>query len=357
MEISLRKDKMTKGERWTALLNRQPLDRIAVYGFASEFSVIHSGLPIAAAYNRPDDFFNAITHTTAKFGWQDLPLIGYAAMGAWEFGGTIEWPTSEFSQAPAVTRRPVNKEDDVDKLCVPDVRNAGIVPLMQQVAKMQEERSTDPILVATGMPWGFSSNICGIDLLCKWALKKPELVNKVQQKVLPFSIALLRYWVDTFGPDRLLPWIGATAALSNNLISPKIFEQLAFPYIRELFDEARAMGIKHIFCHICGNSNLNLPHWSKLYFGDPGILSFGHEVDLEVASKYFPGHIIMGNIEPAVIQTGSPEEVYSLTKKVIEKGKKCSGFILAPGCSMPPKAPEDNVWAIMQAVNDFGWYE
>jgi uroporphyrinogen decarboxylase len=66
----------------------------------------------------------------------------------------------------------------------------------------------------------------------------------------------------------------------------------------------------------------------------------------------------MGNIEPAVIQSGSPEEVYNLTKKVIEKGKKCSGgFILAPGCAMPPRSPEENVRAMMQAVSDFGWYE
>ena len=66
----------------------------------------------------------------------------------------------------------------------------------------------------------------------------------------------------------------------------------------------------------------------------------------------------MGNIEPAIIQTATPEEVYELTRKVIEKGKKCpGGFMLAPGCELPPRAPEENLWAIMQAVSDFGWYE
>jgi hypothetical protein len=39
MEINLKKDKMTKGERWTALFNRQPLDRIAFYGSANELAI------------------------------------------------------------------------------------------------------------------------------------------------------------------------------------------------------------------------------------------------------------------------------------------------------------------------------
>jgi uroporphyrinogen decarboxylase len=32
------------------------------------------------------------------------------------------------------------------------------------------------------------------------------------------------------------------------------------------------------------------------------------------------------------------------------------GFILAPGCGLPPKSPPYNVWMMTEAVNDFGWY-
>ena len=91
--------------------------------------------------------------------------------------------------------------------------------------------------------------------------------------------------------------------------------------------------------------------------GNPGIVSFGHEVDLEIASKYFPRDIIMGNIEPALIQMGTQEEVYQAAKACIVKGRKHpGGFMLAPGCELPPMAKEENVWAMMQAVSDYGWY-
>ena len=86
-------------------------------------------------------------------------------------------------------------------------------------------------------------------------------------------------------------------------------------------------------------------------------LCFGHEVDLEVAGNYFPEDIIYGNIEPAIIQTGTPQKVYDLCGTAIQKGKKApGGFILGPGCGLPPTAPPVNVYAMTKAVNDFGWY-
>ena len=93
----------------------------------------------------------------------------------------------------------------------------------------------------------------------------------------------------------------------------------------------------------------------------PGIFLvqiFGHEVDLEAAGKFFPEDIILGNIEPAILQFGTPRKVYDLCQTAIEKGKKApGGFILGPGCTLPPLAPPVNVFAMAKAVNDFGWYE
>jgi len=90
----------------------------------------------------------------------------------------------------------------------------------------------------------------------------------------------------------------------------------------------------------------------------PSVFSFGHEVDLDVAAKLFPGDIVYGNIEPVVIQIGKPRQVYELSKTAIEKGGKATrGFILAPGCGLPPASPPVNVFAMTKAVNHFGWYE
>jgi len=360
MKINIRKDRMTKYERLLAILNRQPTDRIPVWGFAMGFTTLHCGLSIADAYNNPKKMFDAINSTTAEFGWQDMPAIAYASMGAWEFGGDIKWPSGEWAQAPSVTRRPVEKEEDVKKLQVPaDVTKAGIVPLMMEINQMQAAAGFPIVNVMVNGGWGLACNIAGPDTVCKWALKRPEVVKELTQKANDFAVKLMRYWVDTFGADRLLAWVsGGSATATTDLISPQIFEKFVLPTWEPLLAEARAMGIKYFFAHICGEQNLNMPYWAKLRFSDnPAILTFGHEVDLDTASKYFPRDIIMGNVEPAYIQVGTPEQVYELTRKCIEKGRKHpGGFILAPGCELPPRSPADNVWAMMQAVSDHGWY-
>jgi hypothetical protein len=44
----------------------------------------------------------------------------------------------------------------------------------------------------------------------------------------------------------------------------------------------------------------------------------------------------MGNVEPAIIQTSTPEEVYEHRRICIEKGNKHpGGFVLSPGCEPP----------------------
>lgn len=359
MKINIRKDRMTKWERWRAMFNRQKPDRVPVWAFCFGFSALHCGLAIADVYTKPAKVIEAVNKTADEFGWQDLPMMVYAAMGAWEFGGDIRMPGGEYAQAPMVTRKPVNAEEDVDKLEVPDIKTAGLVPFMMKTAEMQKDSGVPLIATSIQSPWSLSSSICGPELLAKWTLKKPDLVHKLEQKVLPFSIALLRYWVDTFGPDRLFIWIGGTAAASNQLISPRTFEKFWLPYMKQLYEEAHKLGLKHNFCHICGEQNLNLPYYAQLSFGDPGFLSFGHEVDLGTAARYFPHDVIVGNLEPAIIQTGTEEEVYQASKKVIEKGMDLGPgrFIFAPGCELPPKSPVGNVWAMMQAVSDFGWYD
>jgi uroporphyrinogen decarboxylase len=146
---------------------------------------------------------------------------------------------------------------------------------------------------------------------------------------------------------------------SNQVVSPKHVEKHAIPYHLEYHQRLNEIGIKRFGFHICGDQNLNLPYLSDVSpWKHPSVLSFGHEVDLEVAAKYFPKDIIFGNIEPSVIQTETPRNIYNLCRDAIHKGKKApGGFILGPGCGLPASAPPVNVYAMTKAVHDLGWYD
>jgi uroporphyrinogen decarboxylase len=127
------------------------------------------------------------------------------------------------------------------------------------------------------------------------------------------------------------------------------------PYQIELHEKILQAGVRHIYCHICGEQNKNLSLWSKIPMGNPGIVSFGHEVKIETAVKFFGQDcIVAGNIEPAVIHMGQPEEVYRLSMAALAQGSRSPrGYILMPGCGTPPNVPPRNLLMLKKAAADF----
>ena len=98
-----RKGRMTDRERMEALLRREKPDRVPVYPWALGFAMVYSHNAVAEFYNKPDVSLAAQRKVCKDLGWVSLPHIGYGGFGSWEFGGEIEWPRGQFSQAPMVS--------------------------------------------------------------------------------------------------------------------------------------------------------------------------------------------------------------------------------------------------------------
>lgn len=352
-----RQDRMTEKERFEALLNRRPVDRVPFYMWEFSFAAVTAGYPRAATFADPSKSFEAFVRTHEMYdGWHYI-YYSPGATGVREFGGEAKLPEDEYSQAVSPLRPVVWSEEDVPGLRLPDVKTAGAMPLVMEFAALQD-RHGFPVVFSSGSILKVVQSLTGTETMCRWMMKKPEVVHRLCRLAADFLIAVAQNVVGTFGrPERIIP-LTAAPAESNQMISPEHFREFSLPYQKEVHEKMLAMGVRHINTHICGDQNLNLPYWAEMPLGNPGILSFGHEVNLETASKYFPDHIIAGNVDPTVIQTGTPEEVYELSRICIEKGKKHpGGFALAPGCELPPMAPPFNVWMMRKAINDFGWYE
>lgn len=359
--MTSKESKMTDRERVEALLRREKPDRVPNWPIALGFCTLYAGGSIADAYDKPDVSLSAQRKTCQDFGWIFFPMMISATSLASEFGGDIKLPSGDFSQAPMITRFPVDTVEDVWNLKIPDVTKTGTVPTRMEFYKLSSRERLDNeafnVMSGVGGPFSCAANIPGVEKMSRWMLKEPEAVHRLLRIVVDYFVKLVQDWKDIFGIEGVLPSLSEPTA-ANQIISPRQFEQFAMPYIKEICEAVLAMGYKHIFVHICGEQNLNLPYWAQIPFGDPGIISIGHEVELETAAKYFPSDIIFGNLEPAIIQTGTSQEVYEATREVVEKGKEISGgYIFSTGCELPPMAPVQNVRAVSQAVNDFGWHK
>ncbi len=355
------KDRMTDAERVETLLHHERPDRVPVWPFAYDaFAAINAGHTIADAYNNPSKALQAQRWCSQQYGWVSSPFLGYAAYGAWEFGGELKWPQGEYDQAPTIIRCPVQTEEDAWNLELPVVPNAGYLPLLiefnQLAAKEKHDNEPFNILVRGGGVFGVASSISSTERFLKWTIRKPEVAHHLLRLATDHCLQVVEHWKKVFGTDRVLIR-SSEATTSNQLISPKTFENFALPYLKELHGKIIAMGFDHIYVHICGEQNANLPKWAEIPMGKPGIISIGHEIDVLTAAQYFPDDIILGNVDPSIVQTGTPQDVYEASREVIEKGKRCpGGFIFSPGCQMPPRAPAINAWMLTKAAQDFGRY-
>ena len=354
---SLRTDSMTPPERMKALLSGKPVDRVGLYPFVRGFCAINAGMPMDIFYSDPASSLEAQLWTLKMYNHDEVLKFGGACYGAWEFGGDITIPTSEWQQAISVARHPVQSEEDVERLELPDVTTAGTIPRTMEFSRLQRAAGL-VCSAAVGSPFMIAGNICGVDKLSRWMLKKPALAHRLLRLATDFGMAVAKYWLDTFGADNVDIRESAPTD-SNQVISPKHFKDFSFPYLLELHEKVLALGARYIYSHICGEQNLNLPMWRDLPFGELGIASFGHEVDVTKAVEMLGDKcIIVGNVEPRILQTGSPRDVHQRARECIEKGKDAPrGFILGTGCELPPRTPAANLFAMKKAINDFGWYD
>jgi uroporphyrinogen decarboxylase len=357
------KASMTERERVEALLRREKPDRVPNWPLAPMgFSMIYTGKTIAEGYNSPKLSYEAQKKTHADFNWVFVPTLCHGAFGASEYGGEIRMPDGEFAQSPTVVRNPVEKPEDVFDLKVPeDIKTAGWMPVlvefMEYAAAEQLDNEPFNVVALCGMgPYSTHANLVGVGEFSKWMIKRPDAVEHILKLGAEFHIALAKAWKEMFGTEGVLPYIGEPSA-SNQVISPVQFEKFVLPCVKTVNEACIEMGYKHLYAHICGEHNANLPHWAKIPWGDPGFIGLPHEIDLVDGAKYFPDDIIVGNLEPRIVQTETPDNVYEATREVVEKGKSLKqGYVFSQGCELPPMTPLENITAMNQAVEDFGYY-
>jgi uroporphyrinogen decarboxylase len=356
-EWRLRGDKMTSQERMDALLSGKSVDHVGLFLFARGFCAHNAGITLGDFYADPQKSFESQIWVAQMYGQDEGPKFGFASSAAWDFGGEVNMPSSEFDQTPKVVRYPVEAEEDIGDLELPDVKKAGMTPLNMAFSRLQKEAGFART-IGIGSPFLYAASICGIEKLARWMIKKPELAHRLLRVATDYGLRLSKYWVDTFGAENI-EFRTSTPTSSNQVISPKQFREFSLPYLKELHEKVLDMGVSHMYTHICGDQNQNLPYYVEVPFGDPGIVGFGHEVDLTHAIEILgDACVIVGNVDPRVLLTGTPDEVYHLSRACIEKAKFAPrGFILGSGCELPPRAPPSNVWAMRKAINDFGWYE
>ena len=114
---------------------------------------------------------------------------------------------------------------------------------------------------------------------------------------------------------------------------------------KELISFIHECGAK-VKLHICGNITHLLKSISKI---NTDIIDLDWMVDIDQAREILgPDIVIGGNINPVLIQNNTEEEVYSLSRNLVDKYRD-QKYLLAGGCEITVLTPHRNLMAMRRA--------
>lgn len=199
-------------------------------------------------------------------------------------------------------------------------------------------------------PFGVAADVRGQIELFADVLERPDFARELIRIVTDKLIAWLDFCHHEEGlPEpRELAWTDDLAVS----LSARTFRDILLPDEQRLrfnFDG-------RVSLHMCGKAD----HLLEIFRDDLQIhefQGFGYQVDLDRVAEVMGGRVVLiGNVNPMLVHTGTPEQVREATRRVIEKLAHFRGLIIQDGSNIPPGTPLENINAMTEAAELYGQY-
>ncbi len=262
---------------------------------------------------------------------------GYNNFHASALGGSIKF--REIG-APDLEAPLISSEEDLSKLDITALDREGVINTVKEALRIARSRIGEEYVV-TMTAWGpftLAARLVGEEPMMKATFKKPAFV----EKVVDFATDLLIHLYEPLVKDGTLEVISlADPTASGDLISKKQFERFALPYLKRFTDWARSRNV-HTLVHICGNTTDRLDLFPLT---GASCISLDHKTDIAKAKEILHGRMCFaGNVDPVkVMLQGTVQDVEDNCKRIIEIAGTDGGFVLMPGCDIPPTVPYENI--------------
>lgn len=272
---------------------------------------------------------------------------GYNNFHASALGGDIKF--REIG-APDLKEHLIHAPEDLAKLDLSAIDKSPVINIVKEALKTAKQKLDDEY-VMTMTAWGpftLAARLVGEEAMMKATFKKPDFVHKV----IDFATGLLIRLYEPIVKSKLIDVISlADPTASGDLISKRQFETFAVPYLKKFTDWAKSNGC-HTLVHICGNTTDRL---DLMPATGASCISLDHKTDIAKAKETLHGRMCFaGNVDPvAIMLQGSTAQVEDSCKRVITAAGMDGGFVLMPGCDIPPTVPYDNIRTFINTARNW----
>ena len=257
--------------------------------------------------------------------------------------------------APVATEPAIHSLDEVDKLKLPDPYKDPLLRQMLAATRIVVQEIGKHAFIKGRGDQGPFSLACEIRGMAQFMLDLAlgEQPEKIHQLLDFCRQASYRYCLAQIEQGAHATSIGESPS-GPDLLSPRYYRKYAWPYVKQLTDDLRAKGVILSY-HICGNAT---PIVEDMVASGAHALELDQKADMPLCKAAAQGKAaIIGPVDPsAVMATGTPEQVAEKSREAIEILASGGGFILAPGCALPPTTPDENIDAMIETARTLGVY-
>lgn len=341
-------DLMTPIERFAAYNRGEGIDRLPCVPIVGNTAARVIGAKVSEFKGNGKLIAKAQIESYKLFKYDVVRVFTDLYTQAEAMGAKVYYPLDETAYLESSAIKDVS---EINKIQPANPYKDGNLPEHLEAMKITVDEIGKEVSVTGALtcPFTNAAFLIGAEKLVKLALTNPEAVHKLCKISLETSLAYAKAIID----------IGCTPSLtdamsSSTVISPRLFKEFSYPYLKALIDYIHSRG-KSVTLHICGKTN---SIWELMVEAGADCISIDNAADLLEAKLKVGNKVrLMGNVRPSeVMLQGTPEDI---KRDVIECIRKAhdnpKGYIVASGCSLPTETPFQNIKAMMDAVREVGY--
>jgi len=264
-------------------------------------------------------------------------------MDAEAFGAKVD--LADRQAAPFVTEPLIRSLDDVRQLDVPEVRDAGRVPMVDEaIGIIRQKRPDLPIVVAVNAPFTLPAQLRGEDRALVDLADQPEIYRSFVDFFARWTSFVATHFIES-GADVIMMMDGEA---EDSILGPELYESFALPGQRKVTEAIAAAGAQSIL-HICGDIRSST---DMMVRSGVDAISIGQGMSIPDIQRIVKGRCrVIGNIDPVdVLLKATADDVQGEVLRCLNDGAD----IVAPGCGLSPRTPLKNLQAMTDSIRKYG---
>lgn len=139
-------------------------------------------------------------------------------------------------------------------------------------------------------------------------------------------------------------------------LSPKEYDQFYWPSFKKLLEILVGAGHK-VRVYLEGGQNAHIHHYQELPKGSV-LCDIDNGVDIHKSKELINGHqCLAGGLPDSLLILGTPDKVRERVKHLCETIGREPGYVMSGGCNIPYDTKPENMKALCEAIEEFGWVD